>query len=81
MSIKKTRVSHEGHPKKKLLSGDNEYWAPLKIHFPLRPAAKSTALRCAHSPNHSGFDSFARLAQRLLARPRQKTEYLEVPFI
>ena len=44
-------------------------------------AAKSTALRCAHSPNRSGFASFARLAQRLLARPRTKIEYLEVPFI
>lgn len=53
--------------------------APLIIHFPLRPAAKSTALRCAQSPNHRGFASFARLAQRFLARPRLKTEYLEVP--
>jgi hypothetical protein len=39
------------------------YRSPLKIHFPLRPAAKTTALRCARSPKHSGFASFARLAQ------------------
>ncbi len=80
---------------------DTGYRAPLKIPFLLRLAAKSTARRCAHSPNHSGFDSFARLAQRLLslpflkgkvsgaphriiinpfAQPRDKIEYLEVPY-
>jgi hypothetical protein len=68
-----------GPPRGSAIQKDLYLRAPLKIHFPLRPAAKSTALRCAHSPNLIGFDSLARLAQRLLARSRTKTEYLEVP--